>query len=311
MNNWSLYFEDFRDWLILTKTIKTTKNNNTLAYSSKNNIIGAINLFLEVMYKKGKCQQSPKCAKFPKHMLTFRDAGHVIDVTESNLIKEVLNQLDPSELAADFFLVLLNTGLRLSEGLSLSLNDFYPGIPDNKIMKGALDRHGLYPLGYISLESQLSDATAARNINGNVVRKPLKGRKRIDARSSRIIPILNKRAYNTLARRFNDQCELLASSIYGNNRNDYLLFNGLDKNRFSRLLRGAYEKTRYMPKSPHCCRHTFATNFAGFSNADTMLCRLVLGHKDEDTTLGYVHLFEQINRQSRVKELIKTKITLL
>lgn len=85
----------------------------------------------------------------------------------------------------------------------------------------------------------------------------------------------------------------------------------MDKNRFSRLLREAYQGTRFTHKSPHCARHTFATNFAGMTNADTGLCRLVLGHRDEDTTLGYVHLFEQINRQARAKELVKTKIALV
>ena len=69
--------------------------------------------------------------------------------------------------------------------------------------------------------------------------------------------------------------------------------------------------TAFKHKSPHCARHTFATNLAGLTHADTGFCRLVLGHKDEDTTLGYVHLFEQINRQARSKVLVKTKIALV
>ena len=311
LNSWYLYFEDFRDWLITAKTIKTTKNDNTLSYSSKNNIIGAVNFFLDIMYRKGKCQQSPKCQKFPRHLLNYRDATHVIDEKEASVITTILKELDPTELSSDFFIVLLNTGLRLGEGLSLSLNDFYPGIPDNKIMKGALDRHSLKPFGYISLESQLGDSAKPRTADGNIIRKPLKGRKRIDAKSSRIIPIINKDAFNTLAKRFNYQCDSFDKQIHGYVRSNYLLFNGLGKNRFSRLLREAYQKTKFLQKSPHCARHTFATNFAGLSNADTMLCRLVLGHKDEDTTLGYVHLFEQINRQSRLKTLIKSKIDMV
>ncbi|MEK6627203.1 MAG: site-specific integrase [Bdellovibrionota bacterium] len=311
INNWHLYFEDFREWLITTKTIKTTQNNNTLSYSSKNNIIGAINFFLDVMYKKGKCQQSPKCQKFPRHLLNFRDAKHVIDENEAQSIISKLNEVDPSRLSSDFFTVLLNTGLRLGEGLSISLNDFYPGMPDNKIMKGALDRHKLNPHGYISLESQLGDSVKPRGLNNAVIRKPLKGRKRIDAKSSRIIPVINKACFNALATRFNIQCDLLSNQVFGSNRSDYLLFDGLTKNRFSRILREAYKKTKYFHKSPHCARHTFATNFAGLSNADTMLCRLVLGHKDEDTTLGYVHIFEQINRQTRLNSLIKAKIDLI
>lgn len=308
LNLWHLYYDDFRDWLMTTKTVKSTKNNNTLSYNSQNNIIGGVNLFLEIMYRKGKCAQAPKCPKHPKHLLKFRDASDVIDAAEAVIIMEELKRLDRTELSSDFFLFLLNSGLRLGEGLSISLSDFYPGTPENKIIKGALERHKLETFGYLSLESQLEDATQARDFNGNVPRKALKGRKRIDARSSRIIPILDKTTYNALIRRFNNQCDLYTKHKYGTDRSNYLLFDGLGKNRFSRLLREAYEKTTFKSKTPHCCRHTYATQLAGTSNADTMLCRLILGHKDEDTTLGYVHLFEQINRQSRTKYLVTTKL---
>ena len=205
----------------------------------------------------------------------------------------------------------MNTGLRLSEGLGLSLSDFFPGSPDKKTIAGALERHGLKCFGYISLESQVKNSIKPRNLDGIVPRKPLKGRRRIEAKAGRIIPILNKETFNILAKRFNEQTDLLANAKHGNDKSNYLLFDGMDKNRFSRLLVDAYAGTRFTHKSPHCARHTFATNFAGLTHADTGLCRLVLGHKDEDTTLGYVHLFEQINRQARAKELVKMKIDLI
>ena len=198
--------------------------------------------------------------------------------------------------------------MRLGEGLGLSLADFFPGSPDNRLVRGALERHGLKCFGYISLESQLSNTVKPRKSDGIVGRKPLKGRKRVDASASRVVPILDKVTFNILASRFNEETDRLVSRRYGDSKSNYLLFDRMDKNRFSRLLLQAYEGTRFTHKSPHCARHTFATNFAGMTNADTGLCRLVLGHRDEDTTLGYVHLFEQINRQARANVLIKTNI---
>lgn len=310
INNWSMHFEEFRSWLLIAKPSKRNKTC-ILAYGTKNNIIGALNLFLEIMNTKGKCAPPNKCSKFSKSLLNTRNADHVIDKSEAMLVFSCLQELDSTQLASHFFWVLLNTGLRLSEGLSLSLNDFFPGVPDNRILRGALGRHNLVPYGYISLESQLKNSLKPRTSTYTVERKPLKGRKKIDARSSRIIPVLDKKCFNILALRYNEQSDLLSKETFGKDKSDYLLFNGLDKNRFSRLLREAYAKAKKTHKSPHCCRHTFATNFAGISNGDTGLCRLVLGHKDEDTTLGYIHLYEQINRQSRATELSKSKIDLI
>ncbi|MBK9038010.1 MAG: tyrosine-type recombinase/integrase [Bdellovibrionales bacterium] len=310
LNNWPLFFEEFRDWLMTVDTGKRTKSDG-LAYSSRNSVIGAVNLFLDVMARKGKCELPPKCRKFPRHLMNRRTAEDVISDDEAKIILQCLSDLDESGLAADFFLVLMHTGLRLGEGLGLSLADFSPGMPEVALIKGAVQRHGLKCFGYIALESQLASTIHPRKSDGTVPRKPLKGRKRIDAKGSRTIPVLDSEAFNALARRFNDQSELLESKKFGISKSDYLLFDGLEKNRFSRLLREAYEGTSFKHKSPHCARHTFATNLAGITQADTGFCRLVLGHKDEDTTLGYVHLFEQINRQARAKVLVKSKIALV
>lgn len=310
LNNWPLFFDDFRDWLMTANTGKRTKAGG-LAYNTRNNIIGSLNLFLEVMARKGKCERAPKCRKFPQHLANHRTAEDVISDDEAKIIQQRLKDLDPTGLAADFFTVLLHSGLRLGEGLGLSLADFSPGEPEIVLVKGAIQRHGLSCFGYISLESQLSDTTRPRNGDRTVGRKPLKGRKLIDAKGGRTIPIFDKQAFNALARRFNEQVNLLEQRRFGSSKNDYLLFDGIEKNLFSRLLREAYEGTSFKHKSPHCARHTFATNLAGITQADTGFCRLVLGHRDEETTLGYVHLFEQINRQARSKVLVKSKIELV
>lgn len=310
LNNWPLYYEEFRDWLLVTKTSKKT-TGHTLAYNSRNNIIGALNTFMDVMCIKNKCQQSRKCSKFPSHLSGKKSAEHVITDAEARFIEQRLRHVDPSGTSANFFAVLLATGMRLGEGLSLSVADFFPCAPTNKIIAGALDRHNIKCIGYISLESQLANTMKVRNKDNHVPRKPLKGRRAIDASSNRIIPIANKKTYNLIAMLYNQQLDSLDKKAYGTNKGDYLLFDGLNKNKFSRHLRLAYKGTSYKVKSPHCTRHTFATSFAGQTDADVALCRLVLGHRDEDTTMGYVHIFEQINRQARSNELVRGRIELL
>lgn len=310
LNNWHLFFDEFKDWLLTVSTSKKTKGVG-LAYNSRNNVIGALNTFLDVMRRKGKCEQLPKCPKFPAHLTEKRTAIDVISQEEAKLIESRLQHVDPSGLSVDFFVVLLSTGMRLGEGLGISLADFFPGAPQDKLIAGSLERHNLKCYGYISLETQVANSTSVRGQDGNVKRKPLKGRKVIDAKSSRIIPITDKTIFNRIAKLYNQQASLLESAKFGLDKRNYLLFDGLSKSNFSRSLSEAYSSTRFRKKTPHCARHTFATNFAGMTNADTALCRLVLGHRDEDTTLGYVHLFEQINRQARSVELTKTKIELL
>ncbi|MCB0413327.1 MAG: hypothetical protein KDD50_03280, partial [Bdellovibrionales bacterium] len=91
LNNWSLYFEDFREWLLTVKTGKSTKSDG-LAYSSRNNVIGSVNIFLDIMFKKGKCELQPKCQKFPRHLLNRRDAEDVISDEEALSITTLLHQ---------------------------------------------------------------------------------------------------------------------------------------------------------------------------------------------------------------------------
>lgn len=310
LNNWPLHFDEFRDWL---GEVKTSKGNGkaNLAIATQNNVIGAVNIFLDIMAKKHKCETLPKCQKFARHLVARRDADHVIGEIEGVTITQKLIDECDSPLAADFFKTLMETGMRLGEGLGVSLADFFPGEPKNAFLKGALEKHGLKCYGYIVLESQVAARITFRDKKGQVIRKPLKGRKKIDGKASRVIPILDKKLFNILARRFNAQAELFRKKTFGANKADYLLFDGLTKSGFYRLLMLAYSKTSYEPRTAHCCRHTFATNFAGLTNAETALNRLILGHKDEETTLGYVHLYEQITREVKSNEQVRNKIELI
>lgn len=142
-------------------------------------------------------------------------------------------------IAANMFLVALNTGLRLNELIGLSLADFYPGEPVYKPLTMALQNLGMKALGYIILESQPADPVSIRTDSGIVKRKPLKGKKRISDSENRTIPILDKQTFNTLARLWNTQRDLLEKKQYGSDPKDYLLFQGLNKNVYSNALKRA------------------------------------------------------------------------
>lgn len=297
LNSWCVHYGDFTEWL---KTCKTSKGNRELSYSTKNHVVSALNSFMVSMKKRGQVEDIEKCPKFPTHMLNARTAEDVLSAEECTEVYAKLFEI--SEDSAHFFLVLLHTGLRLSEGLGLSLDDVYEGEPGHEVLRRLLKSRDLHSYGYISLWSQVANGNHPRN-DFQVKRKPLKGRKKMDSLSGRTVPILDKKAFNILVSRFNKCDQQLSKAQYGSDPKNYLLFDGLTKGTFASHLKRAYESLagRYRQKSAHCLRHTCATELAGKALGDTTLCKMVLGHKDEETTSRYVHLFEQINQKAKMQ----------
>lgn len=309
INNWSLFYQDFIDWLLIVKPIKGSKNN--ISYSTKNHIITALNNFMVVLKMRNKIERVDKCPKFQSHLINLRDIDDVYSEVE---IKELLPKIENIKSGlSDLFHVLLNTGLRISECLALSVDDFYIGEPTHETLKNALNKHDFKIYGYLVVDSQLGHKTKIRDKSNKVMRKPLKGRKRIKTGEGRIIPIFDKDIFNILAKRYNAQIELLNANKYGTDGKDYLLFDGFFRNTLGLALNKIYEKlkTKYKPKSPHCCRHTFSTNFVGMTCGDFFLAKAILGHKDVETTMRYVHIFEAINRKARKKEQVRKGIELI
>lgn len=296
LNNWSAYHDEFLDWLLICKT---SKGDRPIAYSTRNHVVSALNSFMVVMKRKGQIAEIEKCPKFPTHLLKVRTAEDVLSAEE---IKAVYGKLTEISIdSSDFFWILLHTGMRLSEGLGLSLDDVYEGEVAHEVLRKLLIQRDLNSFGYISLWSQLAESNHARD-GQRVLRKPLKGRRKIDPSNGRTIPILDKRAFNILVARFNKCGKQLDSRLFGSDPRDYLIFDGLTKGTFASHLKRAYDSLggKFRLKSPHCLRHTFATELAGLALGDITLCKNVLGHKDEETTQRYVHLFEQINQKSKM-----------
>lgn len=305
--DWPNLYNDFHAWLLATKKAKKSKED-LLSYSTRNHIISALNTFLDVMYLNRRVLEPvQKCRKFPAHLLTKKDLSSVHSEEEIEAIFEALLEISPA--SADFFYILANTGLRTSEALGISTADLFKGAPADETLQRMLATHGIECFGYLSITSQVDLPNKVRAEDKTVRRAPLKGRKAIGAREGRIVPLITKETFNILARRFNAEREKIVSNPGAvPNTKDVLLFDGLTKSIFTRHLAAAYSKlkSRFSYKSPHCLRHTFSTKFAGQTKGDFNLCRIVLGHRDEETTRGYAHLFEEIAQNTQTDQQLDT-----
>lgn len=298
INNWPIHFEEFKDYLLNQKLLKRKTTSTHIAFATKNHCIKALNTFLETMFRRNKCSELKKCKMFSKSLLNKKSLTNVVPDSDSRAIHAALQ--GQSELAADLYLVLLNTGLRLNEAMGLSLGDLLSGEPTDKIMQKILGRNEIICFGHLVLESQPS-LVSIRNKNGEVPRKPLKKKKKIEPRNNRTIPISDKAAYNVLVKLWKRQKAMYERRTYGDDKKNYLLFDGLNKNIFSNLLRTATRLSNKPYRSAHDCRHTFCTHFAGKVGGDIFLCELVLGHRDSETTRDYMHLQEQINKEAKTQ----------
>lgn len=306
MNDWYIHFEDFKSWL---DKVKTIKGNGHLAYSTKNQCIKALNAFLKIMQRKNKIDRVTKCAQFARHLENSKSVEEVI--SDSDILRIFSELKTINESSAALFYILVNTGLRINEGLGLSLDSLVQGEIENKAFHAQLKNHGIDYVGYISLESQPVNLIQLRDQSGKVPRKALKGRRKIDPKNNRIIPIVNKDVFNTLVKRYFTQRDLYLKKKFGEDPKDYLLFDGLNKQRFGNHLGQACRNLRIRHYTPHSCRHTFATQFTGLTFGNVFLCQMVLGHRDLSTSRKYIHIWEQIQKESKAAQQLKTGIELI
>lgn len=242
---------------------------------------------------------------FPSSKINMRSADSLISKVEFESVYKILNERNP--LVATFFQTAYYTGMRFNEIYGLSLDDLFSGEIDDSVLKKALTDHKLEYFGYFVLESQPAFKIRNRNSNGSITRKPLKGKPKIDEKFNRLIPIINKDLFNALVQLYKIQDQKFKNKVYGANPKDYVLFEDLTSTEAAVVLRAAYEKTKYTPKSYHCCRHTRCTELVG-STRDFVLARYWLGHSRQETTLRYTHIYQQ---SARVARKNKQKIELL
>lgn len=298
-NNWSLHFEDFRNWLEdEAKGIK--KSAKLIAYSTKNHCIKTLNTFLEFLVKQNLMDKANvyKVSGFPSSKINSRDASSLISAEEFSAVHGILQATNP--LVATFFKTAYFTGMRFNEIFGLSLDDLFIGELDDNVLRTALDHHRIEYFGYVVLESQPATKIRERLKNGSILRKPLKGKPKIAEKHNRLVPIIDKSLFNDLAKLYKAQEEKLTRRVYGKNPKDYVLFEDLTQSEAVVALREAYGKTKFTPKSYHCCRHTRCTELVG-KTRDFVLARYWLGHARQETTLKYTHIYQQSARTARKK----------
>lgn len=297
LNLWKYHLEEFRSHL---HTVKTMKGQKPIAYTTKNNIFSSLNGFLKTMYRHHYLEYELKVRRFPESLTNKKTADAVIDPEMANRIYDGLSFKLKS--AAEFFWVLLHTGMRLNEGIGLSMADFYGHDVESDFMMKALNPYKLKPIGCIALESQPKHRNETRNQKGIVERKPLKSKKKIDPENARIIPIFNKKAYNILAIRWNEQQQHYQNRKFGPDLKNYLLFDGLRASTFSRLFKEVQKDMRLsFLHTPHDTRHTYSTWLVDQTAGNYTLCRMILGHSDLDMTMRYVHINAKLRRQLEMK----------
>lgn len=282
-NTWHLEFETFRRWLEKEATVASGKRK--LTYSTMSHIVKALNAYLKYLglhQKMDAAISNIKCRGFKRSKMNKRGKEDLVQPAEFAHLKVVL------EDSRNFFITLMNSGLRVHELYSLQFSNVFKGDKDlDETLKLPFKQMGVTIYGYIRLESQMVKKYAFRNVKtGTIARKPLKSKPKIAAEYNRVIPITDPETWEILVEnRRRAMKEWEERAFTSSKPDDYLLFN-MDINDIRRDLR------KHTKKTPHCCRHTYTTNtvraFRGV-NYGPELIKGITGHTSAEFE-RYVHL---------------------
>ena len=188
------------------------------------------------------------------------------------------------------------TGMRFNEGLAISVGDLFQGEIENEFMKKKLAAYEISYHGYVVSDGQFGHIDPG----GGVVRVPFKGQKKIQEKSNRIVPIIDKTLWNSMVD--------LAQAISQPDKKprDTLLFELIDDTTFSRRLKEAFISAKLRYREPHCLRHSRATLLIG-QTADLMLARIWIGHTSPRTIEKYNHIYQAVTRQAKAKAMAGAK----
>lgn len=302
---WFDYYAEFKDWL--DDNARLIKNpEQKISYASKNHAIKALNTFMESLFRKGIVDRYFKCESFPGHKINEKGVDDIIkDEEMEQIYHQLLRDNHPRE--ALFFRFLFFTGMRFNEALGIHPGNIYEGSIENKMLLKHLAQEQITYYGYLVLDSQPAhDTRGLRDTNGLIHRKPLKGKHRIDDKSARTVVIIDKVLWNELVKEHNRILMLYDQKIFGNDIDQYPIFDGIDKTSSSRRLKDAYKKCGLRYRSWHCCRHTRATLLIG-QTSNTLLTKLWLGHSSDKVLSRYVHIYEAVIRSAKKRSPDGTK----
>lgn len=186
---WPRHFNDFKDWLLSEEPIKVSKDK--LSKNSVNNIIKALNSFLKFLELEHQLGPFVRCECVKVGKTERRGLEAIYSDDEIKAVVKKLSEVDPK--FGLFFELLCKTGMRANEALGLHVKSFSVGkIPvEKKALFRRISEAGIDIYGFILLRDQ-PQIEYLYDKKGSVPRKPLKGRREIDPRYNRYIPLIDK-----------------------------------------------------------------------------------------------------------------------
>jgi integrase len=258
------------------------------------------------------------CEAFHDSKLNERTIDDVITEDEYNSVYERL-KMNGDNNEAEFFSMLYWTGMRFNEAIGISLADIYKGDISRDSFKNLLWRNRIYfgdeindvkdylyrYFGFFTLSSQPDNngsRNIIRNVNGEVLRKPLKSKKVINERNTRVIPIINDELWLSLICRAKKAYQLCKERPYSTkDKSSFLLFENINKTTTTNKLKKAYEQVGLRYRSWHCCRHSRGTFLYG-KTGDKQLSKAWLGHSSDKVHDKYLHTYEALLREIKSNE---------
>ncbi|MCB9228847.1 MAG: hypothetical protein H6618_04480 [Deltaproteobacteria bacterium] len=294
---WPNIYDEFRHWLDHDAMLIKTPGRS-ISYGAKNHCIKALNTFIRHLYNTKIVQHLTLCPKFPAHLLGERTVDDVITPDEMEQVYKHLKKKGHIQEAV-FYRFLYFTGMRFNEGLGVSLGDIFPGqVHEPSFMASLLDRYKIKYKGYVVLSSQPHHPTRGLRLpDGTIPRKPLKGRKKISERNSRICVIPDEQLWSDIIRLYNEQVRSHREREHGADASNYPIFYCIDKSSSLRKLKKTYEALGLRYRSWHCCRHSCATYLIGLA-PDRLLVGTWLGHSTESVIDRYLHAHQALIRGS-------------
>lgn len=282
---WPRHFNDFKDWLLSEEPIKVSKGK--LSKNSVNNIIKALNSFLSFLEREHHLGPFVRCECVKVGKAERRGLEAIYSDDEIKVLVKKLSDVNPK--FGLFFRLLCKTGMRANEALGLHIKSF--AINNFPVEKKALFRRmseaGIDIFGFILLRDQ-PQLDCLYDKKGLVPRKPLKGRREIDPRYNRYIPLIDKDLTQELVKlREQARKEDRATD------EDRLLF-GFPYQHFYRSFYEIIRELKFKDKDVHSARHTFATWLTRKVEGDRSVSEDVLGHSSSEVNKRYVHLAEEL-----------------
>jgi integrase len=287
---WPDNFAKFKTWL---QTAKKIRGKDIIAVSSMNHAIKSANTFLDHLYRDRTIEFAQRLESFPEHMLKMRDIDDVVSPEEVEIIYKELKSKEYHEEAL-LFRYLYFSGMRFNEAMSISYGCMFDGNIKDGFMKAKTEAYKITYFGYIVSEGQFGSIDK----NGHVNRLPFKGRKKIEEKYNRIIPIIDAELWNAMA----DTAEhVFNSKPKGTNPKDMLLFGGINDSTMTRRLQDAFQAKGLKWRPPHCLRHSRATMLVG-QTSDPILTQAWLGQTSPKTLERYNHHYQALVRSAQSQE---------